>query len=596
MTCPHCGREVPRERFCVACGEPLADGGRGFAASPHERWWHPRLISSIFPHLPRSDMRPFHLALLGAAAGVVLLCLARLYPLALVAAAVSVPLLFVLYLWDVDVYEDEPLLVVAVTVAWGALAGAGLGLASREVASAASLFQGEPDAHELVWLGVVLPLAALALMLAGPLLLLPYRKFDDCLDGVVFGATCASTLLAAEAIANSWGFLQLGLHGAGDPSLWIPRLLTLGVTMPVLAAGVAGATCGAFWLRLRSSGREKRALGPLGSPLVAVPVAAAALVGASVGELYLGHWSTLALTAVLAAAALVWLRRTIQLGLRQESEEKPVGAPIECPSCGHETPRHTFCGNCGVALHALPKQGASHAHRPPGRARLRPGVKLAVFGALAAAAVGIAAVVIAATRPSQPAPPCKPGVPCGSPPLTPVALPHATSAVFQSGVPWTSDLGPGLRYPKGWDKVESSKRSLIVKGESSSGLFVVVGVFVVPSSKTPAQALDAQLSSERGGSFLGVDSDSSAKHVILSPEIGYTHGIAAMYHATVDQPPSPSEQVEIAFMVARQGAATVVVEAITNQGDQGGSASSPFPAFQVVDSILSSFTWGAPPT
>ena len=135
-----------------------------------------------------------------------------------------------------------------------------------------------------------------------------------------------------------------------------------------------------------------------------------------------------------------------------------------------------------------------------------------------------------------------------------------------------------------------------MKGASSSGLFVVVGVFVVPSSRTPAQAMNAQLSSERGGLFLGIDSDNSAKHVVLAPEIGYTHGIAAMYHATVDQPPSPSEQVEIAFMAARQGAATVVVEAITNQPDQGGSASSPFPAFQVVDTILSSFTWGVPPT
>jgi hypothetical protein len=596
MTCPHCGRDVPREQFCVVCGEPLADGGRGYAASPHERWWHPRVVSSIFPHLPRADMRPFRLALLGVAAGVVVLCLARLYPLALVAAAVSVPLLFVLYLWDVDVYEDEPLRVAALTVAWGALAGAGLGLASREVASAVSLLQGEPDTHDLVWLGIVLPLAALALMLAGPLLLLPYRKFDDCLDGVVFGATCASTLLAAEAIANSWSFLQLGLRAAGDPSLWIPRLLTLGVTMPVLAAGVAGATCGAFWLRLRSPMTERRALGVFGSPLVAVVVAAAALVGASVGELYLGHWSTLALTAALAAAALVWLRRTIQLGLRQESEEKVVGPPIECPSCRHETPLHTFCGNCGVALHALPKQGAAHADRPPGSTRLRPAVKLAVFGAAAAALVGITAVVIAATRPGQPSPPCEPGVLCGSPPLTPVSLPHATSTVFQSGLPWSSDLGPGVRYPKDWDVVTRSKRALVVKGESSSGLFVVVAVLVVPSSRTPTQALDAQVASERGGSFLGVDADSSAKHVILSPEIGYTHGIAAMYRATVDQPPSPSGQVEIAFMAARQDAATVVVEAITNQGDQGSSAGSPFPAFEVVDSILSSFTWGVPPT
>src|SRR5262249_4987794 len=193
---PAGGGEFPAERFRVCWGDPLADRSRGCAASPQERWWHPRLVSSIFPHLPRADLRPFRIALAVAVAGVVALCLLRLYPLALVAAAVSVPLLFAIYLWDVDVYEDAPFVVVGFTVAGGAFAAAGLGIAAREVASTVSLLQGEPDTHDLVWLGIALPLAALALMLAGPLVLLPYRKFDDCLDGVVFGATCAATLLA----------------------------------------------------------------------------------------------------------------------------------------------------------------------------------------------------------------------------------------------------------------------------------------------------------------------------------------------------------------------------------------------------------------
>jgi hypothetical protein len=227
---------------------------------------------------------------------------------------------------------------------------------------------------------------------------------------------------------------------------------------------------------------------------------------------------------------------------------------------------------------------------------MRAGVKLAVFGSFAAAAVGIAAIAIALTRPSPPSPPCRPGVPCASPPESPVLLPHATSGVFQSGVAWSSDLGPSLRYPKEFHVVKSAKRELIVEGQNDSGLFVIVAVFVVPSKQTADQALAAQVANERGGAFLGVDSDGSAKHVILSPEIGYTHGIAAMYHATVDQPPSPSQQVELAFMAARKGAATVVVEGITNESEQGGSASSPFPAFQVVDSMLSDFSWGAPAT
>ena len=46
--------------------------------------------------------------------------------------------------------------------------------------------------------------------------------------------------------------------------LWIARLLTLGVTIPVLGAGVVGATCGAFWLRLRSPLPDGRGSGSSG--------------------------------------------------------------------------------------------------------------------------------------------------------------------------------------------------------------------------------------------------------------------------------------------------------------------------------------------
>src|SRR4051812_29125835 len=142
-TCPNCGREVPEERFCVSCGEPLADDAprRGFAAAPQERWWGPSIVSSMFPHLPRADMRSFRVALAAGVALVVVLCLLRLYPLALVAAAIAVPLLFLLYLWDVDVYEDEPLLVLAFTVTWGAVAGALLGYAAKHLSSQVALLR-----------------------------------------------------------------------------------------------------------------------------------------------------------------------------------------------------------------------------------------------------------------------------------------------------------------------------------------------------------------------------------------------------------------------------------------------------------------------
>ena len=596
VTCSHCENEVPNEPHCVRCGGPLGyrdsphrHGKRGYAAAPEERWYLPRFASTLYPHLPSADMRPFRIGVGAGLAAVVVLCFLGLYPLALVAAAVGVPVTFLLYLWDVDLYEDEPLTVIAFTVVWGLIAGIVLGLTARHVAIQGAMLASGSSSHQVVWLGVVLPCAALLLAIAGPLVLLPYRKFNDVLDGVTFGACSAATLLAAEAITNSADFLHLGFHPAGDHGLWIARLLTLGIALPVLGAGVSGSVCGSFWLRFRGSARDRDALGPLGRPFLAVPLAAAALVGAYVSALYVGQWWTLAITLLLAAAALVWLRWMIHIGLREEAGEAPVGPPVTCPNCRHETPLHTFCGWCGVSMRALPKRGASSAGLPGRRTRLGAGVKIGILAFFGASAIGLTALAIVLTRPPASSPACQPGVPCAAPPSTPVPAPHLVAGIFRSGTEWTSDLGVDVRYPSSWDEVASDTRHLIVQVSLGNGTEVAVGVFVQPGKVTPQNALNAVLGDQRAN-FLGVQHDTSPANQILSPEIGFVHGISAVYKATVDNPPSPSAQVEIALEAARRGSATVVVEAITNE-EPSSSDSAPFPSLQAADIVLDGFQW-----
>ena len=58
---------------------------------------------------------------------------------------------------------------------------------------------------------------------------------------------------------------------------------------------------------------------------------------------------------MLDLLALLWLRQVIHVGLLQEAAEIEIGAAVTCPNCVKATPRHTFCGHCGVSLHALPK-------------------------------------------------------------------------------------------------------------------------------------------------------------------------------------------------------------------------------------------------
>ena len=352
----------------MRCGAVLAGEGRpqekrGFAAAPDENRFLPYL-STIFPHLPRASLRTFRLALLAGTVVVVALALGRLFPVALVAAAVLVPLLTVLYLYDVDLYEDEPVRVIALTMIWGAIAGIATTLVINEFApSGFDIVLGD-SSDTTLWRGIVQPLASTVFMVAGPLVLLPYRRFNDILDGATFGAASAVAFIGASVITNSFDLFDEGFRPVGRIWPWVARLLELGIAMPLLAAGAIGAVAGAFWLRYRAPVRDRAALGILSSPFVALPVAAAFLILAALAEIHLETTLALIVIFALAVGAMVWLRHVIHLGLLQEAAEIEIGPPITCANCGNETPKHTFCSTCGVSLAALPKE-RQDAPQPP---------------------------------------------------------------------------------------------------------------------------------------------------------------------------------------------------------------------------------------
>ena len=104
---------------------------------------------------------------------------------------------------------------------------------------------------------VVLPLVGGALMLVGPLVLLPYRKFNDVLDGATFGATAGVTFAGAQVIVQSLDLFQAGLQPGGDTFSWVMRILLHSVLVPVIAGGAIGACAGAFWLRYRAPVRDR---------------------------------------------------------------------------------------------------------------------------------------------------------------------------------------------------------------------------------------------------------------------------------------------------------------------------------------------------
>ena len=208
--------------------------------------------------------------------------------------------------------------------------------------------------------GVIAPIVAVVIMIAGPLVLLPYKRFNDVLDGATFGVASGVAFVGAQTLVSAADLFQSGLQPAGDPVPWVVRLLVLGVGTPIIAAGAIGGLGGALWLRYRAPVKHRDRLGPVGQPIVAFVIAAALMIVSALTEALLpdhlvGEIIALVIIAVLAAASLLWLRRVIHVGLLQEADEIPIGPAILCPECGKETPRHTYCGHCGASLKALPR-------------------------------------------------------------------------------------------------------------------------------------------------------------------------------------------------------------------------------------------------
>ena len=557
IDCPHCGGTVPDTRFCIRCGESLRGGNRAgsgrrrgsYAAAPAESVARVALFSTILPHLPHADLAAFRLAFAGGLVLLLGLVAVGAFPVALVGAAVLVPALILLYVYSVDVYEGTSTVVLVLTLVWGAAWGAAFGLGIDAITrGAAGLPHRVP--LEMLTLGVIVPLLGAAAMMAGPLLLLRDRRYNDVLDGATFGVASAVAFVGAQVVAGSLDLFAGGLTPVGEPLPWVARIASIAVALPIVAAGAIGSAVGAFSLRYRAPIRDRTALGIVGRPAVAVVLAGGLFVAAALATYLPSLIAQVAVQLVLAAVALVWLRQTIHLGLLEEAFEVEVGPQIVCANCGRTTARHTFCGECGIALRALPKRrtatpdapDASPIRRPPPRpttrsrtavswrtgsssdhpfpssgrphwappgdepARLRGRSVVVGFALLLGVCLVVAVVLAIVAQAPEPPPDCQPGTECGGPPgggtdASPAppsgsntggpapGLPPGTIGI-RAGTPWIStQLGYQFEYSDWWalDPSNEDPREADFDYQGTSGDGVLI-VAAVPTSEADPQA------------------------------------------------------------------------------------------------------------
>ena len=132
MRCDHCAHDVPDGVFCTRCGahqgttQEVGDAKsrmHRYAAHPSEHVAQPSIFTTIFPHLGHNKIHEFRWAFAVGLAGILLLYIAGLITAAILVAAFLVPVLYLIYLYEAQVYRDEPALVLGFTLGGGIVVG-----------------------------------------------------------------------------------------------------------------------------------------------------------------------------------------------------------------------------------------------------------------------------------------------------------------------------------------------------------------------------------------------------------------------------------------------------------------------------------------
>ncbi|TMD91241.1 MAG: PrsW family intramembrane metalloprotease [Chloroflexi bacterium] len=363
VMCPHCENMVPPGEFCGHCGAHLTRGvasrPHAYAAVPSEPVVHLSIVSTLFPHLPHRRGGAFRWALLAGAAAVVILAALHLFAPATIAAVFLLPVLYALYLYEVEMYESEPWLLIGTTMVAGAILGYAFTILTGGAVARLTI-TGDVDSNFLV-AGVVIPIVAQALMLAGPVFLYFFRsRLREPLDGLTFGAASALGFTFATTLTATWPLLTGPLVGSGSTGDWALRLLSAGMLAMLINASTTSVVAAALWLQrydLRKAGRGREASLPA---TVVVAAGAQVIVGAisvTVPDLVL----QVGLRAVAAVAVLMYVRLVIHRALLAEGAAHEIGPDAPCPECHRIVPTMAFCPACGVAR-AAAKPTHMHAH------------------------------------------------------------------------------------------------------------------------------------------------------------------------------------------------------------------------------------------
>lgn len=385
MECPQCHTQLPDvAHYCHRCGHDVRSAAESrqqhFAVKPDEPVASFAIVSTLMPRGAGQRGRTYQI-ILGISLVIALLaaCFGAV-PLAVLVAAFAIPVVYIVYLYDVNVWDDHPVqvtvmaflltfvLAVGFTLLWfvgiGTTGGAGGGPSAGGSAIGSSV-----NVTGLLVAALLVPVVGELIRQIGPVFLASRERFDDLLDGASFGVISGVAFATADTLVRHWALLTGGFTREIDPGLWMSLIFLEGFVKPLVIGTATGIACAEF----SGLGRGYDGFSPRYVRGVVEAIVANVLYFGGIhlfsnfGNATLSVVVSIVWGLLILGVLVIRMRRILHIALLEAALEaaqtEEAGAPVPqaeqefCSQC--EMPMligSAFCSACGASARARAKQ------------------------------------------------------------------------------------------------------------------------------------------------------------------------------------------------------------------------------------------------
>lgn len=388
MECPRCRAEMPEvAHFCQTCGQDMRSPDlarrKSFAVKPDEPVASFALISTIMPRGVGERPQTYRIALVIALVVALVAAIFGAMPIAVLVAAFAIPVVYIVYIYDVNLWEDEPIPVTAMafvltgvlaigfTVVWRMLVGSNAPMIGIDGAAL-----GGPTVTGFLIMALLVPVVSEAIKQIGPVILASRPEFDDLMDGLTFGVISGVAYATFDTLVKHWDLLTGGMV-AQNPGDWMSLIFLEGFVKPLLFGTATGIACAEYsGLGKGYDGFTPRYYRGLAEALVAnIAYQAGAYLFSFIGHQTTGKMLSILWGLIILGALILRVRNVLHVGLMEaalerHAREAGVGedgdlqfcAQCELPLLAHAA----FCNACGTAVRVTPKTHKAKQHAGAG--------------------------------------------------------------------------------------------------------------------------------------------------------------------------------------------------------------------------------------